>query len=58
MLENSVGKWMKGSNSAEIKSANPYAVRVAGFSTMLICLALEDMVRKWLTHHLQQLLIN
>lgn len=50
LLESFVEKWVKESSFAEIKSVNPYAVRVVVFSTTLICLALEDMVRKWLTH--------
>jgi len=43
-----VGKWVKESTFAEVKSVNPYAVHVV-FPTALICLTLEDMVRKRLT---------
>lgn len=49
LLETFVGKWVKQSMFAEIKTVNPHAVCLIKFSTTLICLALEDMVRKWLT---------
>lgn len=44
-LEIFLGKWLKEITFAEIKSANLHAIHIVVFSTTLMCLALEGMMR-------------